>query len=345
MMSQRYADHRTPLPRNHWYIGALSEEIGEALTERWLVGRNILFYRKKNGDAVALHNRCPHRSYPLSRGYREGDAVVCGYHGMTFAADGRCVRIPSQEGAVGSLRTRVYPVVERKPFVWIWMGEGVAPNVEPPEIPWLGNPRYEDVTGVFDVACSYVRLHENVLDLSHLSYLHKDTLPGFDILERPEITETEGVVRVLLKALGVRRPGTDERQPEQTMDLRFVSPAVHVAENIADFPESPEGPARRTHAGYVHAFTPIDQTRTRYFWSVSRDEKLGDAELNATVKANFSKVLMQDIEGLAYVEDIWAREDDDFQEINVVADRAGLRMRRIVQDYAEREAAARVAAE
>jgi vanillate O-demethylase monooxygenase subunit len=340
-MPQRYADHRTALPRNHWYIAALSEEVGEALTERWLLSRNVLLFRKRNGQAVALHNRCPHRSYPLSRGKREGDTIVCGYHGMAFDAHGGCVRIPSQEGAVGTLRARSYPVIERPPFVWIWMGEGGPHPTTPPEIPWLGNPAYEDVTGVFDVDCSYIRLHENVLDLTHLAYLHKETLPGFDILERPQVTEAGSGVRVLLIARGVRRAGADPSQPEQAMDLRFVSPAVHVAENTARYPDSEAGPGRSTHSGYVHAFTPIGQTRTRYFWSISRDEKLGDAALSATIKANFATVLLQDIEGLSLVEEICAREADDFEEISVVADRAGLRMRRIVQQLADREATAR----
>jgi phenylpropionate dioxygenase-like ring-hydroxylating dioxygenase large terminal subunit len=339
-MSQRYADHRTALPRNHWYIAALSEEVGEALTERWLLSRNVLLFRKRDGQAVALRNRCPHRSYPLSRGTREGDTVVCGYHGIAFDAQGGCVRIPSQEGAVGTLRARSYPVIERSPFIWIWMGEGAPQPAEPPAIPWLSNPAYAHVTGVFDVGCSYIRLHENVLDLSHLAYLHKETLPGFDILDRPQVTEAGGGVRVLLTARGVRRAGSDQSQPEQTMDLRFVSPAVHIAENTARHPDSAAGSVRSTHSGYVHAFTPIDQRRTRYFWSISRDEKLGDEALSATIKTNFATVLMQDIEGLSLVEEIWAREADDFEEFSVVADRAGLRMRRIVQTLAEREAEA-----
>lgn len=144
--ARRIADHRTPLLFEHWYVGALSEQIDQRLSERWMLGRSTLLYRKKSGEVVALQNRCPHRSVPLSRGERDGDAVVCGYHGLTFNADGRCIRIPSQQ-STGDLRITAYPVVESHPFIWIWMGS-CAPVDGPPAAPWLSDPKYTNVAGV-----------------------------------------------------------------------------------------------------------------------------------------------------------------------------------------------------
>ena len=83
--------------RNAWYVAAFSHEVGEALLERWFLGDPVVLYRKQDGAAVAVAGRCPHRQFPMTHATREGDALVCGYHGITFGADGRCLRIPTQE--------------------------------------------------------------------------------------------------------------------------------------------------------------------------------------------------------------------------------------------------------
>src|SRR5688572_1645027 len=136
MNTQRFADHRTPLLRKHWYVAALSSEITAPLQERWILGQSVLLYRQTSGAVAALQNRCPHRSFPLSSGRREGDTVVCGYHGLTFDAAGRCVRAPSQPEIAGRLRTRTFPVAERAPLIWIWMGTAEAADTSLiPDVP------------------------------------------------------------------------------------------------------------------------------------------------------------------------------------------------------------------
>ena len=104
--SSRLADHTTPFVRNEWYVAGLSPEIGRELTARTLLGVEVLLYRREDGIPVALRNRCPHRSFPLSKGRLEGDVVVCGYHGLAFADDGACVRIPSQALVPSAVRAQ-----------------------------------------------------------------------------------------------------------------------------------------------------------------------------------------------------------------------------------------------
>jgi vanillate O-demethylase monooxygenase subunit len=106
--SSRLADHTTPFVRNEWYVAGLSEEIDRQLTARKLLGVEVLLYRRQDGTAVALRNRCPHRSFPLSQGRLEGDVVVCGYHGLAFADDGACVRIPSQALVPSAVRAQSF---------------------------------------------------------------------------------------------------------------------------------------------------------------------------------------------------------------------------------------------
>ena len=79
---------RLPLCYNHWYVAGLAEEFGEEPVSKTLLERSLVFYRTESGDLVAMQDRCLHRSFPLSKGFREGDNLVCRYHGIRYAPDG-----------------------------------------------------------------------------------------------------------------------------------------------------------------------------------------------------------------------------------------------------------------
>ncbi|HLI23240.1 MAG TPA: Rieske 2Fe-2S domain-containing protein, partial [Stellaceae bacterium] len=108
--------------RNFWYVAAYAREVGAAPLARTILGEPVLLYRAESGAAVALEDRCCHRNLPLSMGAREGDAIRCGYHGLKFDAQGRCIEIPGQKEIPPDTRVKSYPLVEKFNFVWLWMG-------------------------------------------------------------------------------------------------------------------------------------------------------------------------------------------------------------------------------
>ena len=125
-------------PMNCWYVAATSAELGPELLARQLLGHSVVLYRQSTGSAVALVNRCPHRGAPLSRGQLVDDQVVCGYHGFTFAADGACINVPSQEHVPPGSRVQAFPIREEPPFVWIWPGDPAKSTlIDAPRLPWL----------------------------------------------------------------------------------------------------------------------------------------------------------------------------------------------------------------
>ena len=75
--------------RNGWYVAAFTHEITRALLPRTILNQPVVLYRKQNGTAVAVGGRCPHRHFPLGKSCLKGDAIQCGYHGITFDADGQ----------------------------------------------------------------------------------------------------------------------------------------------------------------------------------------------------------------------------------------------------------------
>lgn len=164
--------------RNMWYVAAWSHEVSaDGLMPRTLLGDPVLLYRDEQGRAVALQDRCCHRAAPLSIGRKEGGCVRCMYHGMKFAADGRCVEIPGQETIPAQARVRSYPVVERDGFIWIWMGESEKAN--PSQIIdffWHDHPEWRMKPGYIHYQANYQLIVDNLLDFSHLAFVHPNTL-------------------------------------------------------------------------------------------------------------------------------------------------------------------------
>src|SRR4051794_40198020 len=105
-------------PRNAWYAAAYDVELKRDLLARRIAGHSLVMYRRQDGAPAALENACWHRLMPLSQGTLEGDDVACGYHGLVFNSEGRCVFMPSQKTINPAARVRSYPVVERHRFVW-----------------------------------------------------------------------------------------------------------------------------------------------------------------------------------------------------------------------------------
>lgn len=95
MNSPRNAPRAFPL--NAWYAAAWSHEIGRELSARTICGRNVVLYRRTDGEVAALEDACWHRLLPLSLGHLKGDDVMCGYHGLVFNSAGRCTYMPAQK--------------------------------------------------------------------------------------------------------------------------------------------------------------------------------------------------------------------------------------------------------
>lgn len=335
----RLADHTTPFVRNEWYVAGLSDELGRELTARKLLGVEVLLYRRQDGTAVALRNRCPHRSFPLSQGRLEGDVVVCGYHGLAFADDGACVRIPSQALVPSAVRAQAFPVVELAPLVWIWMGDpDRADPAAIPEHPWLQAADYTHVGGYLHVKCNYVRLHENVLDLTHFPFLHGEAVGDLAYAQAPfEVAEAGDSVRITrrlenhpVNAGYGAAIGNLGHRVNRTSESWFKTPAFHVAHaTIEDLEGGVDGRAE-FHFQILHMFTPETATSTHYFWASARDVAIDDEALSQASRARAVSTFLEDVEALERIEAIWSAEEEDFAEISVTGDRAGLLMRRII---------------
>src|SRR5688500_1183848 len=80
--------------RHYWHPVALAAAVGDQPVATTLLDEQLVLFRTSEGVS-ACRDLCIHRGTPLSLGWVEDDGIVCAYHGWRYAADGRCVRIPS----------------------------------------------------------------------------------------------------------------------------------------------------------------------------------------------------------------------------------------------------------
>ena len=167
-------------PLNSWYVAGWDTDLpGGGLLAMTVLGQPLVLFRDTRGRLAALEDRCAHRAAPLSLGRCEGASVRCMYHGVRFAADGVCVEIPGQETIPAGLRVRAYPAVERYSALWVWLGDPAAAD-EALIPPFLGyaDPDWALTPGRLDYDAPARLIHDNLLDLSHIAYVHADSFAG-----------------------------------------------------------------------------------------------------------------------------------------------------------------------
>ena len=347
------ADRHTPFVRNAWYVAAFPEEItGEAPLGRTLLGRKVVMFRGRGGEAAALEDRCAHRSYPLSAGRVEDGTLVCGYHGFRYDAGGDCVRVPSAERCPQGVGVRRYPLVERGGLVWIWMGDEARADAElVPPLPWTLDPDWVFFNGYYDLPCNYVSLHENLLDLTHIEFLHAETLgknsPGYASAPfETEISDgyyalTRRVAPTRLPPVWARTTGLGDIDTAcRLTSSEYLSPACNQVSATYFDTARPETSRPQYVARTAHLPTPRDHDSTHYFvlhgWNFSQD----DPELGRFMKTGLFAAFEEDVRGLGLVQRSLETADgrEDFYELSVGSDAAAVAMRRWLKTLADAEA-------
>jgi vanillate O-demethylase monooxygenase subunit len=353
-----FADDIDAFAMNQWYIGAWSSEVtGDKPFERRIAGKRLVFYRKQDGTPVALDGLCPHRQYPLVKGDIVADHIVCKYHGFTFGSDGRCTRIPTQPVVPSVANLQSYPLVEKWKWIWVWPGdpELADPSLIPDhhEIS-LDNPDFEAVQCfAVEVDARYGLLHENLLDLSHLSYLHWDQMGIPEIAETPvTIEQHETFLRtrrliegVSLSPVFVQMIGYSGKV-DRSVDIDFHYPALHIS--LERWDEAGHALNDEKNVGILkiyHGVTPATKTTTTYFAATSRSFRLGDEEVNAMMVQGLRAVVAQDEEAVVAIERVVASGEVTKPDILAKGDAAAVRGRRILERLIRAEQVEREAAE
>jgi len=338
------ADSSTPFIHNAWYVIAPASEVSRTPIARTVLGTSLVLFRRQDGTAVALQNRCCHRSFPLSHGTVDGDSIVCGYHGLRYDTEGRCIEIPMQKTVPASMRVRAYTLAERGPFIWVWKGEK-APPEEPPHQSWLEDPQWSMRWGYLHVKGSYVHMHENLLDLSHLSFLHARTFGTPEYARTPVEMNCEGDdlevwrhVKCQLPAIYAKPLGWTDARALRSSGSKYVSPGLHVNTGIfrnLDLPDEAQSPQPMVKVAQL--VTPETAITTHYWTAQARNFATGDADIGEFMINAQIAAFKEDAFALERITEMQALAGGHPQEFSIPTDKAGVLMRRRLKKLADLE--------
>ena len=270
--------------KDYWYVAAWSDELGKSPLAVTMLKQPIVLFRSADGTPVALEDRCIHRRAPLSIGNVVGDDIQCAYHGLVFDAGGKCVKIPGQEQIPRNAFVRSYPVVERHGCVWVWMGE--RERADPAGIPnfqWLDKAGWSVTKRHANIRCEYRLIIDNLLDLSHLAFVHSSTVGQSQVADIADVkTERRrNSVRVTRWTLNVPPARTYLQFGGYTGNIdrwqisEFSPPSSFIIDNgsAASGTGAPEGKPGEQRWGFIvcHGITPETETTTNYFWALAHE--------------------------------------------------------------------------
>lgn len=342
--------------RNAWYVAAMSDEIGsDKPLGRTICNSPLVFWRNQRGEVHAVEDFCPHRGAALSIGYVEQGELVCGYHGLRMGEDGKTKSMPKQ-------RTERFPcvkrtaVLERYGFVWVWAGEAESADPElMPEFEWAQSDDWAYGGGLYHIKCDYRLMIDNLMDLTHETYVHSTSIGQKEIDEAPVRTRMNGDQVITERYMtDIKAPpfwqmamGFQGLDPEADVDrwqiCRFNAPShimIDVGVALAGNGGF-EAPAEvRAGSVVVDFLTPETDGTMWYFWGMARNFQPQDTELTDKIREGQGGIFSEDLEVLEAQQrnlDLYP----DRQLLKLDIDAGGVAARRMIDKLikAETEAA------
>lgn len=340
-------------PRNQWYCAAFGHELQQKPMARTFLGEPVVIYRKADGTPVAFEDRCCHRRAPLSEGKVEGDNLRCGYHGLVYEPSGKVIWAPGQDHLPAGACVRAYPIVESHGWVWIWMGDPArAASTPAPSYDKYDDPNWASYDELIPIKSNYFLVVDNLLDLSHLPFLHaatigspEDTNPKLTWERGPDWIKGTRVARGLSPSARNLMEGLDFKF-DRTQIMHFEPPSQVTIDILSnEFGKEYGDPTSRMNRRIViyDAITPETDTSCYYFWAIARDYSVGDTALTELALKATSAAFHEDQAMLEKQQLIIDREPDSPQ-IDLIGDSGSLQARRIIERLlAEEQQAARAA--
>jgi vanillate O-demethylase monooxygenase subunit len=331
-------------PKNAWYVACTPDEIDAKPLGRTICGERIAFYRGEANKVAAVADFCPHRGAPMSLGYVSEGRLVCGYHGLEMGCKGETLHMPGQRVG-GFPKNKSYPVEERYGFIWVWPGD--ADKADPATIahqPWYDNPEWAFGGGLYHIACDYRLMVDNLMDLTHETYVHSTSIGQKEIDETPCKTTVNGDEVVTSRFMSGITPPPFWKQALRSHNLaddvpvdrwqicRFTPPSNVMIE---------VGVAHQGHGGYdapddkkvysivVDFITPETETSIHYFWGMARKFRPQDKALTAAIREGQGKIFAEDLEMLErQQQNLLAYPERELLKLNI--DMGGVQARKII---------------
>ena len=257
--------------KNAWYVACTPDEIDVKPLGRQICGEKIAFYRGAEDKVAAVEDFCPHRGAQLSLGQVCEGKLVCGYHGLVMGCDGKTVSMPGQ---------RVQ-----------------------------GFPRIRSAGGLYHIQCDYRLMIDNLMDLTHETYVHTTSIGQKEIDETPVSTKAEGNAAVTSRFMenvlappfwraNLRGNNLADDVPVDRWQVCRFTPPSHVMIEVGVAHAGKGGyqadAKDKVHSIVVDFLTPETETSMWYFWGMARNFNPKDKALTAQIQGGQAKVFAED---------------------------------------------------
>lgn len=321
-----------PLLRNYWYVAGLVDEFTRELKAKTLLERSVVFYRKEDGELVS-------------------DNIRCGYHGIQCNAEGKIVDVPGQTSCPKGGVKR-YAVKEIGPFAWIWVGDAdQASDEDIPDSGGFSKPGWKTFFGAKKLDASYLLMHENLTDLSHVPFLHGATVgasPDWSFAEIDAEVESDG------EQVNLWRPTSDwdvlrpfyppavdlaARQLTSQNGGTFVSPALHASWNRVELLDAAPGEQVHYDHEFYHYVTPEFHNTAHYYFSVARNFDVDNEAFDTVFPQVIGAAFEEDVVATKAIQTLLVKNSGESRTVNIASDKAGIAVRRAILNLVKREQA------
>lgn len=175
----QFEDQDWRILAQHWYPVARIEDVTSRPQQVMLLDVKMALYRTESDNIHLVRDICPHRGVPLTKGWVEGENIVCPYHGLQYNAEGQCVKIPAQpELTKISARFSLtkFPVVEKYGLVWTSIFSRDESSANFPELDTWDMTEHQSILPPYvDIAGSSGRQLEGFIDVAHFAWVHQQS--------------------------------------------------------------------------------------------------------------------------------------------------------------------------
>lgn len=337
--------------KNTWYVACSLADLGEQPLGRTICNEKMVFFRGPEGRVAAVEDFCPHRGAQMSLGKVCNGRLVCGYHGLEMGCDGKTVHMPGQR-VHAFPKVKHYAVVERYGFVWVWPGDqALADPAQMPVFEFFDNPAWAYGGGLYHVKADYRLMIDNLMDLTHETYVHATSIGQPEIDETPCKTSIDGDLVVTQRHMeGIQAPpfwqmamkanGLDPSAKVDRWQICRFTPPSHIMIDVGVALAGKGGfdaPAEfKAYSVVVDFITPETETSHWYHWGMARNFKPSDAELTDSIRQGQGKIFSEDLQMLELQQQNLSRwPERKLLMLNI--DAGGVQSRRVIERWLARE--------
>ena len=333
--------------RNCWYVAAMGDELDNGPLARTILGEDLVLFRSADGSPAALEDRCCHRHAPLHKGRIVDGNLRCGYHGLMFDRTGQCIDIPAQTRIPEGASVKAYTVIERHGWSWIWMGDpALADEALIPDFHWVSDEGWAGAGERMQLNADYRLLIDNLLDLSHLTFLHETTIGAAAVADTPAKVSRDGdIVKMTRWMLDTPPPPTFQKTAgfvdniDRWQIIEWVPPSF-VRLDLGGAPAgSGAEKGDRSQAierWNLNAITPETETTAHYFWWECRNFQTDDHALTQLFFDQVHEAFSEDLD-MIHAQARNMSRHPGASKIDINADNAGLQARTILDRMIEAE--------